>query len=209
MRRLGKWTELELPGVADGEPSACSLSKSVSGQVIAVVIQTTASVISVAHFEAGERRRSIGFADGTWVCVEGEPQPWEARIFSQEELEAAKEVGEPDDDAELEAVFARKTLTAGQSLPWPREWETFFSAIDVTQAEWEAARNSPVLARVEGSRTSKLTHMARFTLLAGVSSLVGLWLTRDGGFAGLAVALLLVALGAGYLRRMSVGRWFL
>jgi hypothetical protein len=38
---------------------------------------------------------------------------------------------------------------------------------------------------------------------------MGLALTRDAGFAGLATFLLLLAFGAGYLRRINVGRWFL
>lgn len=209
VKRLAEWTELALPGVAEGDGAATALSQRVPGQVICVVVQTTASVVGVAHFEGGTCVRRIEFADGTWLRVEGEPQPWEARLFSVEELQAAKEVGDPSDDAGLEAAFATKTLAEGRSLPWPREWETLFSALGVSREDWDAARASSVLAHVEGRATSKLTHTARFALVAGVAGLMGLALTRDAGFAGLATFLLLLALGAGYLRRINVGRWFL
>ncbi|HVY28351.1 MAG TPA: hypothetical protein VHB79_17470 [Polyangiaceae bacterium] len=206
--RVGQWTELVLPGVADGAASAAALSRRISGQVIEIIVQTTASVVGVAHFENGACQRRIEFADGSWCRVEGEPKPWEDRLFSREELEAAKEVSDPEDDAELEAAFADKVLAAGRSLPWPREWETLFAALDVTRAEWDAAHERPPLSQVQGRATSKLTHAARFSLLAGVGSVIALMLTRDAGFAGLAVVLLLVAWGAAFLRRMNVGRWF-
>jgi hypothetical protein len=209
LQRLAEWSELALPGVADGESSACLLSKSVSGPVIWVIVQTTASVVAVAHFEAGECRRRVEFADGSWRRVEGTPQPWEMRLFSPEELEAAKDVGDPGDDAELEAVFASKTLEEGKSLPWPREWETLRYALDVTSADWEAARQKPAVIRIPGRATSNLTYAARLTLIAGVGCLLGFGLTRNAGFGGIGAALLLVALGAGFLRRIQVGRWFL
>jgi hypothetical protein len=90
LRKLGDWSELQLPGVANGEATAAALSERVSGQVLCVIVQTTASVVGVAHFRAGKCERCIEFGDGSWVRVEGEPQPWEARLFSAEELEAAR-----------------------------------------------------------------------------------------------------------------------
>lgn len=117
VRRLAEWTELALPGVADGEASALALSKLVPGPVIWAIVQTTASVVGVVHFQDGKCLRCIEFADGSWRRVEGEPQPWEAWLFSQEELDAAKDVGDPSDDPELEAAFASKTLVVGKSLP--------------------------------------------------------------------------------------------
>jgi hypothetical protein len=78
----------------------------------------------------------------------------------------------------------------------------------VTHAEWDAARTAPALSYVEGRVTSKLTHLARFALLGGMGSVVASALTRDAGSAGVATLLLLVAFGAGYLRRMNLGRWF-
>lgn len=209
MRRVADWTEFALPGVADGHASALALSKRVSGQVIWAIVQTTASVVGIAHYKDGRCQRCIEFADGSWRRVEGEPQPWEALLFSAEELEAAKDVGVPGDNAELEVAFASKTLEVGKTLPWPREWETLRYAISVTEAEWEAAQVSPPVVRVEGRGTLRVTYVARIALFFSVGCLVGLLLTRDGGFAGLAVAALLVALGAGFLRRAAVGRWFL
>lgn len=209
VRRLAEWTELALPGVAQGDRTAAALSQRVPGEVICVVVQTTASVVGVAHFQGGACVRRIEFADGTWLRVEGEPRPWEARLFSAEELSAAREVGDPSDDVELEAAFACKTLAEGRTLPWPREWETLFSALGVSRADWDAARASPALSQVEGRATSKLTHIARLTLVAGVGGFIALVLTRDAGFGGPAAFFLLLAFGAGYLRRLSVGRWFL
>lgn len=208
VKRLVEWTELALPGVADGEGSAAELSRRVPGLVIWVIVQTTASVVGVAHFQGGTCLRRIEFADGSWLRVEGEPQPWEARLFSAEELEEAKAASDPSDDAELDAAFASKTLAEGKSLPWPREWETLFNALGVSETDWNAARTSPALSHVDGRVTSKLTHTARFTLVGGVGCLMGLVLTRDAGFAGLATFFLLLAFGAGYLRRMNLGRWF-
>ncbi len=209
LRRLADWSELALPGVADGEPSACALSKSISGQVLWIIVQTTASVVGVAHFEAGKCQRRIDFADGSWRRVEGLPQPWEARLFSPEELDAAKEVGDPNDDAELEAAFADRTLGAGKSLPWPREWQTLRYALDVTAADWEAARTNPAVVWIDCRGTSKVTYVARLALIAGLGCLIGLWRTRDVDFAAVATPLLLVGFGAGFVRRMHVGRWFL
>lgn len=79
----------------------------------------------------------------------------------------------------------------------------------MTRAEWDAARTNPPSALVEGRATSKLTYVARVALLAGVGCLVASFLTREAGLVGVAVVSLLVAWGAGYLRRMGVGRWFL
>jgi hypothetical protein len=208
VRRVAEWTELLLPGVADGAASASSLSKCIQGEVIEVIIQTTASVVGVAHFYRGNCQRRITYADGSWIGVEGEPKPWEARLFSQEELDAAKEVTDPNNDAELEAAFASKTLAVGSYLPCPREWETLFNALDVTQAEWDAAHRRPAIFQLEGCVTSKVTYVARSALLAGAGCAVGLLLTKEAGLAGLSSVLLLVAFGAGFLRRMNVGRWF-
>lgn len=208
-RPLADRVELELPGVADGEAMALALSRQVSGQVVWTLVQTTASVVSVVHCQNGEVQRRIEFADGTWTRVEGQPQPWEAWLFSDEEREAAKDICDPEDYGELEAAFARKTLKAGDGLPWPREWATLFHAIGVSQAEWEAARAAPPLASFKGRRTSKLTVVARVALIGGVGCVLGAFLGRDAGLAGLATVLLLLAFGAGVVRRASVGRWFL
>jgi hypothetical protein len=208
-RHVLGWTELALPGVNEGEATALALSKQVSGLVIWVLVQTTASVLLVLHCESGEVRRRIEFGDGTWHRVEGQPQPWEGWLFSDEELEAAREVGDPEDDRELEAAFARKVLEAGARLPWPREWQGFFHAVDVTPAAWNAAQARPPFTTLDGSKTSKLTWFARLALVAAIGSVAGLLATRASDFGGLAVACWLFAFGAGYVRRLTLGRWFL
>ncbi|NMO13277.1 hypothetical protein HPC49_02795 [Pyxidicoccus fallax] len=212
VRRVSGWMELALPGVVDGEAATVALSRQVSGQVVWVLVQTTASTVSVMHCENGQVQRRIEFADGVWQRVEGQPQPWEAWLFSDEELEAAKDVSDAENDSELEAAFARKTLKAGDTLPWPREWESFFHAIDVSQADWEAARAAPPLASVEGRKTSGLTVFTRVALLAGVGCAVGAFLTHDSVravLASLAAPLLFLAFGAAFVRGMRMGRWFL
>jgi hypothetical protein len=207
VRQVGTWTQLSLPGVDDGEASARELSQRVAGKVIWAIVQTTASYVGVVHFGCGNVLRRIEFGDGAWLRVEGEPEPWEGWLFSPEELELALETCAPGDEFEFETAFAEEKLAAGRSLPWPREWETVRAALGLTKAEWDAGFDAPVLATVEGKATSKLTHGARIGWALTLASLVGLWLTRDGGFAGLAVFFALATLGAGFLRRAALGRW--
>src|SRR6478736_116424 len=208
LRRLGGWAQLSLPGVDDGTVSARSLSRATTGQVIWAIVQTTASAVAIVHFECGKQLRRIEFADGSWYCVEGEPQPWEAALFSETELEAAKEIAEPETEAELDAVFAKKALATGQELPWPREWETVYAALGVNEAEFAAVFETEPFAIVQGKQISRTTHVARIALFLGTASVVGLALTRNGAFAAAGSTFLLVALGAGWLRQMTLGRWF-
>lgn len=208
-RRVAGWLELALPGVELGEPTALELSKRVEGVVIAVLVQTTASVLSVAHFEGGAVRRRIEFADGSWWSIEGEPQSWEAWLFSDAELEEARAIGDPDDDAELERAFARGRLAVDDRLPWPREWEAMFQSIGVDRASWGRAQTGPVVLVVAGSRTSRTTWIARGGLVASVVAGAALVLTRHPDFVAVAAGCGLVACGAGYMRRVTTGRWFL
>jgi len=208
LRRLGGWTQLSLPGVDDGAASALLLSRAAPGQVIWAIVQTTASAVGIAHFEQGRQLRRIEFGNGSWYRVEGEPQPWEAALFSETELEAAKEIAEAEMDAELEAVFGKKTLETGQGLPWPREWETVRAALGVNEAEFAAAYDKQPLTTVQGKRISRVTHVARIALLLGAASVVGLALTRNGAFVGVGAMFLIVAFGAGWLRQLTHGRWF-
>lgn len=171
VRRVADWLELSLAGVDDGEPTALALSRLGSGQVIWVVVQTTASVVEVTHYASGAVVRHIGFADGEWRRVEGRPQPWEAWLFSDEEREEALANGDPVDDEELERAFARKTLTAGDQRPWPREWETFFHAIGVEHEQWRAAQAQPPLVTLQGTKTSKLkVFLLAVLVLAGLAA---------------------------------------
>lgn len=210
-RPLADWVELQLPGVEDGEPTALALSRLLSGPVVWGLVQTTASVVGIVHCEQGRVRRGLEFADGSWRRVEGQPQAWESFFFSDEELEAARDIGSDDDDEALEAAFARRTLTVGATYPWPREWETLFHAIGVSQAQWEAARATPPHQVLQGRRTSTLTLFVRGSLLLGGAAVVAALLmphqARD--FGALAFAVLCLALGAGAVRRVSLGRWLL
>lgn len=169
VRPVADWLELAVPGVDDAERTAVELSRLVSGQVIWVVLQTTASVVEVTHYESGAVVRRIAFADGEWRRVEGTPQAWEAWLFSDAEREAARANGDPEDDAELERAFARRRLVAGDRLPWPREWETFLHAVGISYEEWRAAQAEPPILTLQGTKTSKLRVFAWAALiLAGL-----------------------------------------
>lgn len=157
VRRVSDWVEMALPAVEDGEPTALELSKQVAGEVIWVILQTTASSVAVMHCEAGVQRRFIVSSEGSWSIVEGEPRPWEAWMFSEEELQETREVCAEEEREEMEAAFARKELQAGSPHPCPGEWETLFHVIGVTYEDWSAAQALPPMATLEGTKKSLLT----------------------------------------------------
>ncbi|WP_426749790.1 hypothetical protein [Myxococcus sp. Y35] len=212
IRHVSGWVELQLPGVDDGESTALALSTQVPGQVIWVLIQTSADVMSVMHCEDGQVRRCIVFEEHGWTRVEGAPEPWEAWLFSDEELEAAKESSDEEDDTALLEAFARKTLRVGDALPQPRAWGMLMHTLGMTEAELDAARAASVIGSVEGRKVSKLAVFARATLLGGVACLFGAIMSLGRARAdwlGFAFALMFLAFGAGFIRRSHLGRWFL
>lgn len=158
-RTLGRWTELALGGVAAPVPLALALSARVSGELVAVQAQSTATVISVVHCEGGRVVRRLDFADGTWVAVEGTPRPWERAMYRPERLE--DELETHDDEAEVRAAFARADVKTGDSLPWPGILDNLVQALGVTEREWDATRASPPRVVLQGSATSGLTFWVR------------------------------------------------
>jgi len=71
------WHELELPGSIDAEAMTVALSRQVTGQVVWVLLQTTASVLAVMHCQGGAVIRHLGHGDEGWQFAEGQPQAWE------------------------------------------------------------------------------------------------------------------------------------
>lgn len=210
LRAVGPWSALSLPGVADGDEVARALSSQVEGPVLWVLVQTTASVVVVHHAEGGRTLRHIECGDGAWRRVEGDPQPWEAWLFSPSLLaENLAHVDEGESEA-VRAAFARGTLAAGDLWPMPGEWETCWRALGVDAAEARAAWSAPPLRVVEGSRTSGVTLAQRAALLVGLGS-IGLTVASAGDARALLGALagmsLFAALLLGALRRVLVGRW--
>lgn len=210
LRAVGPWSALSLPGVADGDQVARALSSQVDGPVLWVLVQTTASVVVVHHAEGGRTLRHIECGDGAWRRVEGDPQPWEAWLFSESLL---AENLDHVDDSEREAVraaFARGTLAAGDVWPMPNEVETCLRALGVDAAEARAAWSAPPLRVVEGTRTSGVTLAQRAALLVGLGAL-GVTLASAGDARALLGALTVMSLGAalllGVIRRVLIGRW--
>jgi hypothetical protein len=207
VRRVGAWTELGIPGVQDCDAVALELSARVSGYVIRVLIQTTASVFDIVHCERGRVIRRIGFSDSRWVRVEGVPQPWELGLFSHQSLTEALEV--EDDDASVRADFAKGTLEVGQMRPHPREWESLWRALAVTKDEWFAARAEQAPRTLIGRR------MHRLTAVTGVAAIVSLALLAAGiathgdaraVLASITLPLVVLTLGLATVRRAVVGR---
>lgn len=208
VRKVGPWTQLALPGVESGEAAAQALSAVVPGEVVWIIIQTTASCLGVHHFENGQRVRVVEFADGTWTRVEGAPRAWEATLFSAERLEEALEGG---DDPEVRAAWERRTLTTGDGQPWPREYDSMFHALGMTGETWSEAQKSPVLREVKGAGVSRVTLWARLLLGLGIAAAVGAVAVGRGelrGVLGMVATLLFIgAVAAGALRRVALGRW--
>jgi hypothetical protein len=210
LRAVGPWSALSLPGVADGDHVARALSSQVEGPVLWVLVQTTASVVVVHHAEGGHTLRHIECGDGAWRRVEGDPQPWEAWLFSESLLaEHLARVDEGEGEA-VRAAFARGTLAAGDVWPRPNEVETCLRALGVDATEARAGWSAPPLRVVEGTRTSGVTLAQRAALLVGLGAL-GLTVTTAGDARALLGALaggaLVGALLLGALRRLLVGRW--
>lgn len=210
VRALGPWTELGRHAVNDPVPLALALSGRVSGEVVAVQAQSTATVISVVHCDGGREVRRLDFADGAWRAVAGAVRPWEGAMYRPERLADALEIH--DDEAEVRAAFVRADVKTGDSLPWPGVLDNIVQALGVTERAWDAARAAPPRARLEGSKTSWLTHGVRAGVLLTVG-LVGGAVSTSGDARGLLVMFgvmvaLFTAAGA-VLRRVKLGRWIL
>ncbi|MBL8913669.1 MAG: hypothetical protein JNM17_23410, partial [Archangium sp.] len=207
VRTLGKWTEFAPRGLQDPEPLAMALSSRVPGEVIAVQVQTNASVIGVAHIEQNRLVRRVEHVDGGWSRIEGAaPREWERELFSDALLQDAIEGGE--DEAELRAAFASRQLKVGESLPRPNEFGTMLMALGVTEKDWDATRKSPPRQVVRGAKRSFGSLIA---LVVFVGAVIGAVLSsRDarGLFAALAAMSLVVSLMLGVMRKLRVGRWF-
>lgn len=216
LRQVEGWTELALPGVQDGLTAAQALSRAIGGEVIWTILQTTASAVGIAHCESGRVVRHLVYTDGAWSQLDGEPRGWEQGLFSERALERAQDDTTPDELAATQARFAAKRLELGAMDPMPGEWDTFTAALGLTPDQWRAAHAAAEVKVLEGAGASKLTWIARGTLLAGLACLAALVVVRVlrgpgdvTGLLGLLMSVLLTsAFFAGGLRRLSTGRWF-
>lgn len=208
VRALGKWTELAPSGLQDPQPLAKVLSEKTSAEVIAVQIQTTASVVGVTHLSAGKIVRAVEHVDGGWSRIEGTPQPWEKRLFDDDAKETALESDE--DSEKIEAIFRHAQLEEGASHPYPDEFGAMCLALGIERADWHAAHRQPPRQVLQGSKRS---FGPLILLVATVACVIGAMVVGRGDgralFASLSVMLLVVTLGAGFMRKLRVGKWFL
>lgn len=111
----------EMPDWAEGPdlseaPELQALSK-ITGDVVAFYAVDEGSQLGVyGHWRDGSLVRSLVFADDQWCEVGGEPQAWEAPLFSAQALEQALDSGDPE---ETQRIFAAGSITQGASLPRP------------------------------------------------------------------------------------------
>jgi hypothetical protein len=207
VRRVGRWTAVEFPPLLNLKPIALELSEAAQTQVIWAMLQTTASVVQLIHCHAGQVARCLSFADGEWREIEGQPQSWESWLFRDEARQDAIDIlSEDDDPSEVEAVFAKRELTVGRSIPWPNEWDMVFAGLGVSHAEWQATRRDPPVSTIEGTQVLLSTVVARPAL--GVT--LGLALIGGLGYRpafGVAVLSFCLAIASTLVRKAVLGRW--
>lgn len=95
------------------------LSKRV-GDVVAFYEIDEGSTMGVyGAWKDGRLARSLLWCDAHWEEVEGEPQPWEAPLFSPEALDANLDAARDDgaDTAEVSAIFAGGQIKSGKAFP--------------------------------------------------------------------------------------------
>lgn len=207
VRTLGKWTEVAPIGFQDPEPLAMALSARTTAEVIAVQIQTAASVVGVTHLREAKLVRRVEHVDGGWHRVEGTTQPWERKLFDEDARELALEGNE--DSEGVEKIFERAELVQGSSIPYPDEFGTMCLALGVERADWAMLRNQPPTRVLLGARRSFGPLIgAVFTASCVIGAIVAGRGDARALLASLSVMSLVVTVGLGFMRRMRVGKWF-
>jgi len=124
-----------MPGWAEGPDltSARELAElsRIVGEVVAFYqIDEGATMGIYGAWKDGKLVRNLLWYDYAWQVVEGEPQPWEAGLFTPEARAKALEDAEWDkkDPAEVHAVFDRGCVVPGASQPHPGGLIRFFCA---------------------------------------------------------------------------------
>ena len=99
---------------------------------------------SYGRFDHGQAVRSLEYADGgdpraggTWTKVEGEPEPWEALLFSPRLLELYRKYA-PD---ELPEGSADRRIKPGLSIPWVCEADVVAEIARALQLPWAPIGN--------------------------------------------------------------------
>jgi len=172
VRRVGAWTELELPRAQSGSTTAHELSTYVDSPVIWVTYSANFHVLAVEHVERGKSQRIVVYVRGTWQRVHGSPQLWERSLFSEERLQAARAAVNPDEHAVVEAAFARNELVEGAELPRPDVRDVPRRVIDVNAATWDEAHAQSPTSRIRGRRRTWITNVIIAVSIAGLAWLV-------------------------------------
>lgn len=108
---------------------------------------------SYRRFDHGAAVRALQYFDdgnprgrGKWTKVEGEPEPWEAILFSPRLMELYRQHA-PD---EVEEGCAENRIKVGFSIPWACDATTIAEIARVLQLPWEPTNNQfPPATRTE------------------------------------------------------------
>ncbi len=132
-------------------------------ETISRVLQTTAIAIHVMdemvlrfsyrRFEQGRAVRALNYADdgdlkgrGEWSTVEGEPEPWEAMLFSAERIATYRKRA-PD---EVQEACADGAIKSGFSVPTVCDGDTLAEIVRAFELPWEPTQNGfPPATRME------------------------------------------------------------
>lgn len=130
--------------VSISEPVADQFLEAVSRvlSTTAIKIYATDELVlrfSYSRFDDGQPVRALEYADdgnskdrGKWTKVEGEPEPWEATLFSPRLMELYR------DNAPEEAARMRgEQIKPGFSVPWPCDRKTIAEIARALQLPWE------------------------------------------------------------------------
>jgi hypothetical protein len=135
----------DMPSWAEGPdfsdaPELAALSE-VVGDVVAFYAVDEGSQLGVyGHWQRGALARGLVYANDEWCDVIGEPQPWEAPLFSPAHLaralEDTRDAG--GDEAAVRAAFAAGHIEQGRAHPRP--WVANLTLLDAMVTSLRAPR---------------------------------------------------------------------
>lgn len=106
----------------EGAKELAELSRLVGDVVAFYLIDEGLTVGIYGAWKDGRLVRNLQWGDFQWLVADGEPQPWEAPLFTPEALEDNLECARYDgqEEAEVRAVFAAGRITASAAFPSPK-----------------------------------------------------------------------------------------
>lgn len=148
---------VELIVRATEESDWFSIQKALADQLletISRILGTTAITIyvmdemvlrfSYRHFDNGQAVRALEYVDhgnprerGKWTKVEGEPEPWEAILFSDRLMELYRKHA----PGEVHGSCAEGKIKPGSSIPWACNAGTVAEIVDALQLPWDPIGN--------------------------------------------------------------------